>query len=190
MNNNTTITGESVSKTKKLRSILMRVSVWTFVAGVAITAVLIVTEAMSSAWQLSLTIFIIALVMLIGVNGFYRLEDEHKAVRVLAGLGLVTSVIWGILAMLFIWELLGLMDHDYYSFSSSYSIAGKIFIMVGSLAGLGVIGSNILAIKEYDKKNVIKPLKITALVCLGYVELYSIITTLAGVAMEWGVSMH
>lgn len=172
---NRIISEEYLPKLKTFRSILLKISAWIFVGGVVLGAIMIlaggiVNEVLGKTMG---TLLILALMMMISVNNFKRIEDDHRSVEVFAILGLVTNLIWAFLWILIVWEVAPLyIVKNSWLFQGSYSVLGKMAMISSYLSALGLIASNILCIKEYTKASIIKPLKITAVVCLFYEMMY------------------
>ncbi|MBR3322355.1 hypothetical protein IKG05_01810 [Candidatus Saccharibacteria bacterium] len=177
---------------QKLKKNFLRIGVYILIGGVILGAILILvggTEAGEYLGKAMGMFLIFALMMLVSANSFKRLESDRKSVQVMALMGLVMNFVWGILWTLAVWQVFDVMAYKtcfsssfYSSYSyqciDGYSVMGKIAMVASYLSVLGFFGSNIMAVKEYDRKNAILPLKITALVCLIYCALYAIITVL------------
>ena len=57
-------------------------------------------------------------------------------------------------------------------------IAARVLTIFSTFAGLGFFGCLTMGIKEYDKRQTIMPLKITAAICLIYTEIFSLFVAL------------
>lgn len=157
---------------KKFRSILLRSAIWIFIAGVIIGALLILVGDISQIaviGQLLGTLFVLALAMIVSSNNFRRLESSDKTVQVFALVGLIFNLLWALLWILLIWDVF-----EYFTRTYSVSIFGKIAAIASSISALGFFGSNIMFIKEGTKRNIIHPLKMTAVICLIYECFYSV----------------
>ena len=106
-------------------------------------------------------------------------------------MGLVTGILAAILGVLLVWEVVPLYDvttencvsprnnpnYCNYVGLSAYSVVlsawAKILSVLASLAGAGFWLSNVMSIKEVIK--VVKPLKITSIVCEAYCTIYAVV---------------
>ena len=175
------LSDKSIEKIRPLRSILLRAAVWVFIAGVVISVIAILFSDDSSSkyiWKLLGTLFVLALAMVISVNNFKRIESKRADVQGFAMLGLISNILWAIAWILLIWEVFSYLTpcSTRYNCYTELSFFTKFAFIASSLSFLGLLGSNIMAIYEGSKKNAIFPIKITAIVCLAYEEIYSICT--------------
>ncbi len=164
---------------KKIRTGLLRTAIWIFIAGAVVGAMLILMGSSGSAKaiaQVMGTLFVLALAMIISSNNFYRLEKGDKTVQILALIGLVFNLVWAFLWVLLIWEVFKFFNQE--GFHYAVSIFAKLAMFSSYISGLGFFGSNIMSIKEGAKRNIVHPLKITALICLSYECAYFAIFTL------------
>ena len=190
---------QTIAKIKTFKGILQKVAVWIFVAGVILGAAMILfgnASEMETFGRVLGTLFVLALAMLVSVNNFRRLEDNDKAVQIFATLGFIMNLIWMALWISVIWGV------DMYTRECSsgpgialyceevLSIVGKFAYISSYLSALGFLGSNIMAIREGKKKGVIRPLKITALVCVIYELVYSTVVTLSNLDLSEEASLR
>lgn len=171
---------------EKLKKNFLWIGVYILIGGVILGAALIVTGGTEAGEYISKAMgmfLVFALMMLISSNNFKRLESGRDSAQIMALVGLVMNFVWGILWTLAIWGAFDIMaykicDYGYYRSSSyqctdGFSIMGQIALIATYLSAWGFFGSNIMSVKEYDRKSAITPLKITALVCLTYCVLFA-----------------
>lgn len=180
----------TIAKFEASKKILLRIAIWTMVSGVVLGAILILVGGSDSGemiGKLMGTVLLLGLMLLISVNNFRRIASRDVVVQVLALIGLVTNVLWAILWVAMIWAPELLLTCDDSASRASYAIVSarcypsvlmKIALCVSYLSGLGFFGSNIMSIFEGEKRGVIRPLKITCLICILYEYLYAIVLTI------------
>lgn len=175
---------QTITKFETSKKILLKIAIWTMVGGVVLGAVSILVGwdgdgAMIA--KLMGTVLLLGLMLLISVNNFRRIASKEAAVQILAIIGLVTNILWATLWIIMIWvpELLtDCTDRDRFVTTCGPSILTKVAVCVSSLSCLGFFGSNVMSIFEGEKKSIIKPLKITCLICLVYECVYSVVMTI------------
>ena len=161
------------------------------IGGFVLGAILILMGTYSDVTgKILTTMGILALVLFVGVNNFIRMEKGTKAIQILALVGLITGLFAAILGIVLAWDVLPTNDiitgsctaprnDPYYcdfvgaSMSVVPSIWAKILSVLTSLAGAGFWLSNVMSIKETIK--VVKPLKITSVVCEIYCAIYAVV---------------
>lgn len=171
----------TLEKLKPIRSILLKISVWLFVVAVIFGVGLILFggngwNMMLSYLRITGTLIIIAISMLVAANNFKRLESENRFVGALALTSLICNILCSLLWILIIWEILPTWSTSgslYYA--SPLSVFTQLAIIATSLASFGFLSSNIILIGANSNQKTIKPLKITAIICLAYICLFSII---------------
>lgn len=175
------ISEQTIAKIEGVRKYVQRVAIWTLIGSVVLGGILIFalgTSNMEIIGRFLGTIWILAIALLISMNNFKRVADKISNVQVFALIGLVSNIVWAILWILIDW-IPELREVSFVGFGVRYSVFMKIAIVFSCLSFLGLVCSNVLALYEGDKKNAIKPLKITAVVLTIYEVAYSIIMTLA-----------
>lgn len=171
----------TINKFESLKKILLKVAIWTMVGGVVLGAASILIGGGDSGEMISKlmgTVLLLGLMLLISVNNFRRIASRDEVVQILALVGLVTNVLWAVLWTIMIWapELITTCGRNsYVTTMCGPSILLKIALCVSYLSSFGFFGSNIMSIFEGEKKSIIKPLKITCLVCIAYECLYGAI---------------
>ena len=178
------ISKANITKIEGIRKYVLRVAIWLLVGGVVLGALMILLGGTSSVEIIGKfmgTMFIVALMMAISVNNFKRISSEDGVVQIFALMGLSSNLVWALLWILLCWQPdLGMYCHA--STNLSYTVCNNSILMKFALAfsclsALGLAGSNILVIYEGDKKNLIRPLKITSVVCATYEFIYFTIMT-------------
>lgn len=180
------ISKTSLEKFESVRKYVLKAAIWLLVGGVILGALTILLGGMPSGEVIGKfmgTLFIIALMMIISVNNFKMIASENAAIQVFALVGLVSNIIWALLWTLLCWQpewganCGGLGNKYDVTIICEMSALFKCAVAFSYLSALGLIGSNVLSIQEYDKGNLIKPLKITAVSCATYEMLYLTIMT-------------
>lgn len=175
----------------KIKKGFLWAAVSILIGGFALAAiVLLMGIANVTMTKVFCTMAILVVMLFVGVNNFIRIEKGTKAIQILALVGLIAGILTAIMGILLTWEVFpayeltvgkacdySVYGSDCYFMGASAdygpSIAMKIFTILASLAGGGFWLSNVMSIKETVK--VVKPLKITSIVCEVYCTLYSII---------------
>lgn len=171
---------------QKLKKNFLWIGVYVLIGGVVLGAALIVTGGTEAGEYIAKAMgmfLVFAVMMLVSSNNFKILESGRDSAQIMALVGLVMNFVWGILWTLAIWNIFDVMayktcDYGYYGSSprqctDGFSIMGQIALIATYLSAWGFFGSNIMSVKEYDRKNAITPLKITALICLTYCVLFA-----------------
>ena len=121
------------------------------------------------------------------VNNFIRIEKGDKTIQIFALMGFVSNLIWGIFAFLLMWEIVpfhwieeimrtsSYSDYSYPSTKYHMTFYAIIMLIASYVAAAGFWISNILSIEETIK--LVKPLKITAVVCVAYLWIFGTIIT-------------
>lgn len=191
------ISKKSLEKLENVRKYVLKSAVWVLVGAVVMGAFLILFGGNGSGEIIGKfmgTLFIIGLMMMISVNNFRRITSENSTVQVFALIGLCSNVMWAILWTLLCWnpewalDCAGSRCRGYncpaYMADVAVSCTQSMLIKFASafsyLSALGFIGSNVLSIYEGNKKDLIRPLKIAAVVCATYEMLYFTIMAFVG----------
>ena len=178
----------TLQKIQKTRKIFLKFAVWILIAELVLGAVLILT----GGWDIAIgriqgTFLILALILFVSVNNFIRIEKGNKTIQIFALIGFVSNLIWGIFAFLLMWEIVPfhwieeiMQTNSYsgYSYPSTkyhMTFYAIIMLIASYAAAAGFWISNILSIKETIK--LVKPLKITAVVCVAYLWIFGTIIT-------------
>ena len=179
---------DTLRKIQKTRKIFLKFAVWILIAELILGVVLILT----GSWDVAIgriqgTFLILALILFVSVNNFIRIEKGNKTIQIFALIGFISNLIWGIFAFLLMWEIVPFhwteeimrtSSYSGYSYpSTKYHMTFYAIIMLISsyAAAAGFWISNILSIKETIK--LVKPLKITAVVCVAYLWIFGTIIT-------------
>ena len=181
----------TLAQFKNIKATIQKAAIWIFVGGVILSAVMIAVggiDEFSVFGKLSGTLMILALMLIVSVFDFAKIETGNKETQLFAFIGVISNVFWALLWIGLIWGVFNYwtdrcisVRSSYYSVSSCYSYAisffGKMALISSFLSALGLFGSAIMGIKEYDKSSSIRPLKITAIACLTYEMIFWSITT-------------
>jgi len=188
MKENSLFNKETLQKIQKTRKIFLKFAVWILIAELVFGAILILT----GSWDIAVgriqgTFLILALILFVNVNNFIRIEKGNKAVQIFALIGFIGNLIWGIFAFLLMWEIVPFHwteevmrtnSYSSYSYSSTkyHMTFYAITMLISAYAAAGGFWiSNIMSIKENIK--LVKPLKITAIVCVLYLWVFETIIT-------------
>lgn len=181
----------TISKFKSIRSVLFKIAAWTFVAGVVMGVFLILFGGLDNIKAIGRvlgTLFVLSLAMMVSANNFRRLEDRHISAQIFALVGLVMNVVWAFLWILAVWgafDLYAPCEYDnFFCYSGGFSTFGKLAIMSSYISALGFFGSNIMSIKDENKRSTIMPLKVTAVICLAYEFIYATINILVEIPVS------
>ncbi len=176
-------------KMQKARKIFLKFAVWILIGELVLGAILILVDSWDIAvGRIQRTFLTLALVLLVSVNNFIRIEKGDKIMQAFALVGFINNLIWGIFVILLMWEIVPftwaeeIMEASIrsgYSYpSTKYHMTGYAMTMfISAFAAVaGFCISNILSIKETIK--VVKPLKIAAIVCIAYLWIFGTIAVL------------
>ena len=163
----------TLQKIQKVRKIFLKVAVWVLIGELALGAILI----LFGVWNVEIG--------KVSVNNFIRIEKGNKPVQIFALIGFISNLIWGLFALLLMWEVAPvvwteqLMERSTY-LSNTHTVYHLTFYSIAMLiaaytAAGGFWISNVLSIKETTKT--VKPLKITAVVCWTYIWIFLTIMT-------------
>ena len=172
-----------LEKLKPISSVLLKVSIWTFIAGVILSVIMILAGddnfgLLANYGRILGVVFLFACSILIAVNNFKRLESNKTIVSALGLTSLISNVLNFLFWALIIWGVFPI--HETARLSYGYlTVFGKIACTITTIFIFSFIASNTLLIGEKSQSKNIKPLKITSLVCLAYGSLSYIISTLA-----------
>lgn len=193
---------EQLEKIKKMRKVFLWAAVWILIGELALGAILILAQSWNiSVGKIQGTFLILALVLFVGVNNFIRMENGDKKMQVFALIGFISNIIWALLAILLIWEALPFYWEEevremseyarmgYYSYTKYHmTFFSMLMVVAACSAAAGFWISNIMAIKETIKT--VKPLKITAIVCIFYGWVYGVISTVAELEYSDAPQLH
>ena len=178
------VSQSTLVKLENLRKVILRVAIWVLVGAVIMGALTILLGGSESAEVMLKfvgTLFIVALAMMISVNNFRMVATEKNEVQVFALIGLVSNIFWAVLWTLLCWNpewFIGTISRSGYYYYYGPSTLAKFASVASYLSALGLFCSNIMNIYEGTKRNMIRPLKITAVVCIVYEMLYATLVTI------------
>ena len=188
MEGNSLFSGETLQKIQKTRKIFLKFAVWILIAELVLGAILILT----GSWDVVVgriqgTFLILALILFVNVNNFIRIEKGNRIIQIFAIIGFISNLIWGIFAFLLMWEIVPFScteeimqtsiysGYSYTSIKYHMTIYSMIMLISAYAAAGGFWVSNIMSIKETIK--LVRPLKITAIVCILYLWIFGTIVT-------------
>lgn len=159
------ISESSLQRLEGAKKYLLRGAIWLLVGSVVAGAILIMfggDDSGNAIAKFLATLLVTALMILVCVNNFKMLATRKADVQVYALIGLVSNVVWAILWILVVWLAdVNVPEH-----------LARLAAIFTYLSMLGLIGSNVMNIYEGEKRQLIRPLKITAVVCATYEMLY------------------
>ena len=125
--------------------------------------VFVLVSADSTAWKISGTVFVFALLSLFSMNNVFRLESERKSVKYLSVVVLISNIFWSLPWILIIWNVFGLamctetVIRYTYSYSqcpeSYYDVMRFIYQLAGTAGIISLtvtVVANLLHIKDYS----------------------------------------
>lgn len=181
------IVGKStLAKLEDLRKIVLKSAIWVLVGAVIVGALTILfggSESGDVMGKFMGTLFIVALMMMISVNNFKMVATENSEIQIFALIGLVSNIFWAVLWILLCWNPEWFIMRSR-GLSYEMSLLAKFAFVFSYLSALGLFCSNIMNIYEGDKKNMIRPLKITAVVCIVYEMLFATVVTFSPRLLE------
>ncbi len=133
------------------------------------------------------TFLVLASILLIGVNNFIRVEKGNKIIQIFALISFVSNLIWAIFAILLLWKIIPFYWTEEvmrtsssmaytYPYTVHHMTSYAIIMLTFAYAAAGGFWiSNIMSIKETVK--LVKPLKITAILCVAYLWIFETIIT-------------
>lgn len=183
---NSLFSEKTLQTLQKFRKAFLWAAVWILIAELVMGAIII----LSGNWSVIIgkiqgSFLIAAAVLFISVNNFIRMEKGNKAIQTFAVVGFISNMIWGILGFLLLWEILPTVwtetvKTNSYFFSTYTRYHLTVVAMITLCATYAASGSfwisNVLSINETAKP--VKPLKITAVVCMLYLWIFGTVTTL------------
>lgn len=173
----------TIEKIKTFKSALLKLIIWTLVGGAILGAFAILTTDSSGGAIIGKfmgTLFILAGAALVTVIDFNGIDGGIKSAQALACMGVAMNICWAFFWILAIWGVFDIWEpciRGYYC-SRIYSFFGRITFVTSYLSALGLFGSYIMGLFEGTKRSVIRPLKITSMVCLTYTELHLVFSAI------------
>ncbi|MBR3179952.1 hypothetical protein IKF57_00250 [Candidatus Saccharibacteria bacterium] len=179
------ISKANLEKITNLRKYVLKTAIWVLVGAVIVGAFTILFGGSDSGvimLKFMGTLFIVALMLMISVNNFRMVTTEIPVVQIFALVGLFSNLLWGALWTLLCWNPEWSNTCSGYSMYSNCeeSMLIKFAMAFSYLSFLGFVCSNVMNMYEGEKKNMIRPLKITAVVCVIYEMLYLTVVVFAG----------
>ena len=168
-----------IEKIRKVKKGFLWAAVCILIGEVVVGAILILAQSFNETiGRLMATFAVCAIMLFFGVNNFSRMEKNDRIVQSFALMGFICNLIWLFLAFLFIWNVVPFVEvSSFYSYKMT-AIA-KVFSVAVDVALVSFCVSNTWAIEETLKP--VRPLKITALICVLYCGIYSVIVTIGDV---------
>lgn len=164
---------EKLDKIDKITSNYSRIAVWIVIITIIIGSFSILVFSINEGDVLSrliLTTITLALAVAFSASNIRRLRKDDMAVQILALIGTIMNAVWAVSWSILIWIDPTFMD-------DSSSILYVIAVVTTSMAWLGWFGAILMDIKEYDKDQLIRPLKYTATAIHVYLCIYCAIFT-------------
>lgn len=162
--------GETLQKIQKTRKIFLKFAVGILIAELVLGAILILV----GDWNIALikiqgTFLIFGLILFVSVNNFIRVEKGDRLTQIFALIGFFSNLFWGVFALLLLWEVTPFYTTTIAN-SRRMTFLAVAMLISAYAAGGGFWISNVMSIKETIKS--VKPLKITAIVCMAYLWVF------------------
>ena len=178
----------TLEKMENARKYVLKAAIWVLVGAVILGVLMILLADTPNGEVIGKfmgTLFIVAFMMVVSVDNFKRIASEVPSVQIFALVGLFSNVLWAILWTLLIWNPEWMTrevacPERMYATCKESTMLFKFASAFSYLSFLGLIGSNVMAIYEGSKKDLIRPLKITAVVCATYEMLYFTVMAFVG----------
>lgn len=184
-NNNANFGEKGLELIKKIKKSFLLVGVYIFIGGIVLGAISILVTGQIDAWsyigKAISTLIIVALMFGITTNSLQRMAYSPQTSQALAMVAFGVNVVWGILCILTIWTMrescsefetvCGLQTND---------ILSRLTTVAWLLLLAFFSGANIMALKEYNKTAMIRPIKITAAVCVMSGFIYEMVEAMLG----------
>ena len=191
------ISDETIRKIDDSKKYIGKFAIWLVVGVVALSviAILFFENPGEVIGKFIGSLLLIALASAVSLNNIMRANKDSASVVVFALACLVFNVIWTICWLLLIWQPdwanVANYTDGYVLHSFRPSMLYKIALIASCLSFLCCGNSNIMCIEEYNKKSLIRPLKITSAICLSYVACYIIFMVLSNFDLEFtGIVMR
>ena len=171
----------TVAFLKNTKNLFKLAAIWTLIGGIALGGVFIlVADDINTSdiiGKIMGTFFVMGLAMLVSTIAIHRIDSERASVQVLALACLLFNLLWFGLWTACIW--CGIESRI-----GNGNILRMMATITSSLSFFTLIGACTMDMYEGEKKNVITPLKITSVSCLGATCLTAIITDII-VEVDW-----
>lgn len=165
---------------KSIRKVILWMAVCILIGELVVGVILVLAQSFNEAiGKLMGTFALCALALFVSVNNFSVIEKGKSAAQGFAIVGLISNVTWLLFAILLIWGFVPFMEMTGTGFiKSELSIFARLLIVSVDIALVCFCVSNVLMIEETLKP--VKPLKITAIVCVMYCGIYAMIVSITG----------
>lgn len=173
---------------KQLRKILLGSIAWIFIAAVVLGVIVIIFNSESDSSAIGRVYGTLGSMLAFVVYSFANLAlmgSKNNTSKWLAAIGLITNILTVFLGILAIWEVFPMTtevgNHCFAIRDCTKDVLtapAVIFLIFGSVSFLSVLGSFTSTIKEDKFRNVVRPLKYTALACLVYIQIHWIVLVL------------
>ena len=177
----------------------LKIAVYMLILGIVMGVIFILVGGDNIWLYFSKTILMLVLIAVLAVVSYINLkiiENGNRPAQILALMGLLLNFVWTILWLLVIWDAFALVSYsecvsNYYHktvtkmCADGFTAMGKITLATTALSAFGLIGSTVLALKNYDRRGVILPLKVTAMIGLTYDVVFLIVL----VMMDWRIDL-
>ena len=163
----------NISKLKSFRRTLLSVAVWFFVSTVLwlTVAALVGTSNVADVWKISSTLLLISGGLWVSVNNFYRIASHNMLTKIVAIIALIANILTVLLWCMVTWGVFELFESSRYV--TNMTDAGRVISSVTLIAVFGLVGSNMLAIREHSSN--VRYLKIVSFAGLCGVTLFTLV---------------
>ena len=181
----------TVEKIKGIKSVFRQIALWTFITGIVLGGIFIMIGGVDTLsdiiGRIIAMFFFMAIAMLIASININHLSSQNAGSQVLALIGLIVDATCFVLWVLALW----VEDMFLWSYNPAHlNMLGAVAVMFAILNGFFLIASCTMAMYEGEKKNIIVPMKIVSIACLGIVCLHGIVNAFTSVTDNPCQSYH
>ena len=171
---------QTLSKFKKIREICLKVFVGILIAEVVLWAIIILAQQSNEIVRnFQSTFLTLAVALFVLILDFRCIEKGRRLAQILALVSLATFGIWVVMQLLMTWGAFEMYDDKgFFGIGTRLSIFGKIGSVISCAMYASMFGALVSKIEENGGP--IKPLKITALICMAYIWAFMTIVSING----------
>lgn len=169
---------KSLERIKNIRTIFLKIFVGILIAEVIMWAFIILMQQSNEiVARFQATFLVVAAALFVCILDFRCIEKGKKLAQVLALVSLVTCGIWTLMQLLVAWNVLQMYTATgLFGLGSELTVVGRIISIVSATMSAAMFAALVSKIDENGGP--IKPLKITAIVCMAYLWGYSVAVSL------------
>ena len=171
----------TVAFLKNTKNLFKLAAIWTLIGGIALGGIFIlVADDINTSdiiGKIMGTFLVMGLAMLVSTIAVHRIDSERASVQVLALTCLILNLLWFGLWTACVWCGIDSRMGNGNALRMAATITSSLYFFT-------LIGACTLDMYEGDKKNIISPLKITSVACLGASCLTGIISDII-IEVNW-----